>query len=109
MINPIGNKGPEELERPGVSEEAAEANKAEAAKNNQKTPPTPPPDQGDKVELSELAKDVKTIRENMSSQEKSRAELVDMLRKKIEDGTYQVNSMALAQKIYVAAGLQGKE
>jgi len=107
MINSVGNKGPEEPLRPELSEEAAAAKKAASVQGSKENKEAEL-DKRDRVELSALAKDVQSIRDNAANQDAARAAHVDALRSKIEEGTYQVNTMMLAQKMYTIGLSQGK-
>ncbi|MBK8872047.1 MAG: flagellar biosynthesis anti-sigma factor FlgM [Elusimicrobia bacterium] len=108
MINSVGNKGPDEPLRPELSEEAAAAKKA-ASVQGSKEDKESSLDKRDRVELSAMAKDIQSIRDNVANQDAARAAHVDALRKKVENGSYQVNTMMLAQKMYTIGIAQGKE
>ncbi len=105
MINPIGNKGPDEPLLSKRSEEAAAAKKTASTQGDQKTQESESP-KGDKVELSSLARDMQAIRARLGDEEAARAARVEALRKQVEDGTYSVDTKALAQKMY-DSGLKG--
>lgn len=105
MINPVGNKGPDESVRPGVTEEAAAAKKAASVQGEQKTPPKPTT-QGDKVELSDFAREMQMIRARLGDQAAERAAKVEALRQKVEEGTYQEDTKEVAQRMY-DSGVQG--
>ena len=100
MINPIGNKGPEDVVRPGGTEEAATAQKSAAVRGDQKKVVGGEPAKGDKVELSSFARDIQSLRQRLGDQAAERAAQVEALRKSIEQGTYQMDNRAVAQKMY---------
>lgn len=106
MINPVGNKGPDEVVRPGGTEEAAAAKKSASAQGDQKKTSSVAPAEGDKVELSTFARDIQAIRQRLGDQAAERAAQVEALRKSIEQGTYQADTKVVAQKMY-DSGLQG--
>lgn len=108
MINSIGTNGPEQPLRPELSEEAAAAKKAASVQGSKENKEAAQ-DKRDRVELSAMAKDIQSIRDNAANQDAARAAHVDALRKKVENGTYQVNTMMLAQKMYTIGIAQGKE
>lgn len=62
-------------------------------------PITPPVDQ---VSVSEEARQVGVARELLAAQPQVRAELIQKLKAQIEQGTYQVHSGALADKLIKA-------
>jgi flagellar biosynthesis anti-sigma factor FlgM len=106
MINPIGNKGPDEVVRPGAAEEAAAAKKPVSIQGGQKKVMKVEAAQGDKVELSTFARDIQMIREHLGDQAADRAAQVEILRKSVEQGTYQMDTKAVAQKMY-DSGMKG--
>lgn len=106
MINPIGNKGPDEVVRPGAAEEAAAAKKPVSVQGGQKKVMKVEAAQGDKVELSTFARDIQFIREHLGDQAADRAAQVEALRKSVEQGTYQMDTKAVAQKMY-DSGMKG--
>ena len=106
MINPVGNKGPEDVVRPGAVEDAAAAKKSVSVQGEQKKVVKVEPVQGDKVELSTFARDIQAIRERLGDQAAERAAQVEALRKSIEQGTYQMDTKAVAQKMY-DSGMKG--
>lgn len=106
MINPVGNKGPDDVVRPGGTEEASAAKKSVAVQGEQKKVVKVEAAQGDKVELSTFARDIQAIRERLGDQAAERAAQVEALRKAIEQGTYQMDTKAVAQKMY-DSGMKG--
>jgi flagellar biosynthesis anti-sigma factor FlgM len=100
MINPIGNKGPDEVVRPGVTEEAAAAKKSVSIAESQNKTKITTPAEGDKVELSPMARDIQSIRERLGDHAAERAAHVEALRLKIEQGTYDADTKAVARKMY---------
>ncbi|MBK8575195.1 MAG: flagellar biosynthesis anti-sigma factor FlgM [Elusimicrobia bacterium] len=100
MINPIGNKGPDEVVRPEVAEEAAAAKKSVSVQGGQKNAIERAPAEGDKVELSSFARDIQAIRQRLGDQAAERAAQVEALRVKIEQGTYQPDTKVVAQKMF---------
>ena len=105
MINPVGNKGPEDV-RPGATEEAVAAKKSVSVQGGHEKPSPAKPVEGDKVELSTFARDIQAIRERLGDQAAERAAQVEALRKSIEQGTYQMDTKAVAQKMY-DSGMKG--
>lgn len=106
MINPVGNKGPEDVVRPGTAEEAAAAKKSVSVQGEKRAPTPAKPVEGDKVELSTFARDIQAIRERLGDQAAERAAQVESLRKSVEQGTYQIDTKMVAQRMY-DSGMKG--
>lgn len=106
MINPIGNKGSDEVVRAGGTDEAATAQKSASVRGDQKKIAALEPVKGDKVELSSFARDMQAIRQRLGDQAAERAAQVEALRQSIEQGTYQMDNRAVAQKMY-DSGMKG--
>jgi anti-sigma28 factor (negative regulator of flagellin synthesis) len=101
MINPIGNKGSDEVVRPGGTTRNPPRHKKSGLRSRvQKDQAALEPEKGDKVEISSFARDMQAIRAPGGSGRRTRRPSGGPSQSKIEQGTYHMDTRAVAQKMF---------